>query len=120
MPCFQKTYHIKMNYYVNFDKRFGTHGNQKKILGATLKLSAKQHSQIQPIWPIFPVNGLYWQCCLAGSSKTAHRISTFFSFDMGAGHSVEVKNIDIYVPAFFKHNNTSFATLKSSLPIICL
>ena len=29
------------------------------------------------IWPIFEVNGLDWQCCLAGSSKTAPRILIF-------------------------------------------
>ena len=40
-----------------------------KILEAVLKLPAKQ----LPIWPIYQEigqNGLNWQCCLAGSSKT--------------------------------------------------
>ena len=45
-----------------------------KILGAVLELPAKQ--PIQPIWPIFIVNGLNWQCCLAGTSKRrAHNSS---------------------------------------------
>ena len=32
---------------------------------------------IWPIWPNFEVNGLDWQCCLAGSSKMAPRIFIF-------------------------------------------
>ena len=32
------------------------------------------------IWPIFAVNRLNWQCCLAASSKTAPRIFDFFKF----------------------------------------
>ena len=32
-----------------------------------------------PIWPSFEVNGLDWQCCLAGSSNTAPRIFIFFN-----------------------------------------
>jgi hypothetical protein len=54
-------------------------------------------------------NGLNWQCYLAGSSKTASRIS-IFSIAMGANYSFEVKNFEIWVPAFFKHNNSSVAT----------
>ena len=38
-----------------------------EILGAILE-------PIWPIWPNFEINGLDWQCCLAGSSKTAPRI----------------------------------------------
>ena len=53
-------------------------------------------------------NGLNWQCCFAGSSKTAHRI---FSIVMGADYSFEVKKIEIWVPEFFKHNNSSVATV---------
>jgi hypothetical protein len=34
-----------------------------KILGVVLELPAKLH---WPIWPIFAVNGLDWQCCFAG------------------------------------------------------
>jgi hypothetical protein len=30
---------------------------------------------------------------------------------MGANYSSEVKNIEIWVPAFFKHNNSSVATV---------
>jgi hypothetical protein len=52
------------------------------------------------------VNGLDWQCCLAGSSKTAPRIF-IFPIAMGADYSFEVRNIEIWVPAFFKHNNSS-------------
>ena len=52
------------------------------------------------------VNGLDWQCCLDGSSKTATRI-LIVSIAMGADYSFEVKNIEIWAPVFFKHNNSS-------------
>ena len=42
-----------------------------KILGAVLELPVKQHCQFSPFGPIFEVNGLDWQCYLAGSFKTA-------------------------------------------------
>jgi hypothetical protein len=48
-----------------------------KILGAVLELPAKQHCQFSPFGPIFEVNGLDWQCYLAGSSKMALRILIF-------------------------------------------
>jgi hypothetical protein len=53
-----------------------------KILGAILELPAKQHCQFslfQPIHRENGPNGLNWQCCLDGSSKTAHRILIFFN-----------------------------------------
>ena len=51
-----------------------------KILGAIL-----EPLPIQPIWPIFAVNRLNWQCCLAVSSKTAPRILTY-AIAMGADY----------------------------------
>ena len=45
--------------------------------------ASKKALSIQPILPIFEVNGLDWHCCLAGSSKTAPRI-LIFSIAMGA------------------------------------
>jgi hypothetical protein len=39
--------------------------------------------RILPIWPNFEVNGLDWQCCLAGGSKTAPKIF-IFSIVLGA------------------------------------
>jgi hypothetical protein len=48
-----------------------------KILGAVLELPAKQHCQFSPFGPIFQVNGLDWQCYLAGSFKTATRFLIF-------------------------------------------
>ena len=41
----------------------------------------------------------------------------FFSIAMGADYSFEVKNIEIWVPAFFKHDNSSVATVKSKCQI---
>ena len=40
-----------------------------KLLGAVLELTAKQHCQFSPFGPIFEVNGLDWQCYLAGPPK---------------------------------------------------
>ena len=79
-----------------------------KILGAVLELPAKQHCQFSPFGPIFEVNGLDWQ--VAGSSKTASRIS----IAIGADYSYEVKNSEIWEPAFFKHNNSFIATVGNS------
>ena len=57
-----------------------------------------------PIWPNFE-NGLDWQCCLAGSSKTAPRISIFLIAD----YSLYVKSIATYAPAFLRDNNSVLA-----------
>ena len=46
----------------------------------------------------------------AGSSKTASRI-WIFSIAMCANYSFEVKNIEIWLLAFFKHNNSAVATV---------
>jgi hypothetical protein len=51
-------------------------------------------------------SGIY----LAGSSKTAPRI-LIFSIAMGADYSFEVKNIEIWAPAFFKHKQSFVATV---------
>ena len=59
---------------------------------------------------MFLVNGIDWQCCLAGSSKTAPRIS-IFSIAMGANYLFEVKNNEIWAPAFFKHNDLFIDTV---------
>ena len=49
--------------------------------------------KIGPNWP-------NWQCCLAGSSKTAPRI-LISSITMGADNSFYVKSIATYAPTFF-------------------
>ena len=64
-----------------------------KIVGAVLELP------IQPIWPIFAVNRLNWQCCLAGTSKTDPRI-LIFSIPMGADYSFYVKFIATFALTF--------------------
>ena len=68
-----------------------------KILGAVLELPAKQHCQFSPFGPTSEVIGLNWQCCLAGSSKTAPRI-LFFSIVLGTEYSFYVKYIATYAP----------------------
>ena len=51
-------------------------------------------------WAYFEVNGLDWQCCLAGSSQRAPRI-LIFSIAMGADYSFYVKTIETHARAFF-------------------
>ena len=68
-------HYLRMSYYDNF---WGDLGSNEWSLGAILELPAKQ-----PILPDFLVNGPNWQCCLAGSSKTAPRI-LIFSIILGA------------------------------------
>ena len=53
-----------------------------------------------PIWPNFEVNGLDWQCCLAGCSKRAPRI-LIFSIAMDTDNSFYVKFIATEAPTFF-------------------
>ena len=48
------------------------------------------------------VNGLNWQCCFAGSSKTAPRILVF-SIAMGDDYSFEMNSIETWAPTFFEH-----------------
>ena len=74
---------------------------------------------IQPIYLKKGPNGLNWQCCLNGSSKTAPRI-LIVSIAMGGDYSFEVKNMEIWVPEFFKHNNSSAATVDLDVLLICL
>ena len=63
-----------------------------KIMDVVLELSAKLLCQFSPFGP-FTVNGLDWQCCFAGSSKTAPRI-LIFSIAMGADYSFELNSIE--------------------------
>ena len=84
--------------------------NEKiKILGAILELPAEQHCQTYlktgPNWP-------NWQCCLAGSSKTAPRI-LIFPIAMDADYSFCVKSIATYVPAFLRSNNSVLARVAN-------
>ena len=77
-----------------------------KILVSVFKLPAKQHCQFLPFQPIHlenGPNGLYWQCCLAGSSKTAPRIF-IFSFVLGAKNLSYVKSIETHVRTFLPLN----------------
>ena len=65
-----------------------------KILGAVLELLAKQHCQFRPFGPNFDLNGLDWQCYLAGSFKMASS-ALIFSIVLGEDYSYEVKNSEI-------------------------
>ena len=88
-----------------------------KILGAVLELPAKQHCQFSPFGPIFEVNGLDWQCYLAGSSKTAPRI-LIFSIAIGADYSFDIKSGFSIAPAFFLHKNFDIASVISHVSSI--
>ena len=81
-----------------------------KILGAVLELPAKQHCQFSPFGPLYEVNGLDWQCYLAGSSKTAPRI-LIFSIAIGADYSFDIKSGFSIAPAFSLHKNFDIASV---------
>ena len=66
---------------------------------------------IWPIWPNFEVNGLDWQCCLAGSSKTAPRIF-ISSIVLGAEYLACVKSIETHARAFLTLNILSIGTVR--------
>ena len=67
-----------------------------------------------PIWPIFEVNGLDWQCYLAGSSKTAPMI-LIFSIAIGADYSFDIKKGFSIAPAFSLHKNFGIASVERKL-----
>ena len=81
-----------------------------QIRGAVLELPAKQHCQFSPFGPLYEVNGLDWQCYLAGSSKTAPRI-LIFSIAIGADYSFDIKSGFSIAPAFSLHNNFDVASV---------
>ena len=66
---------------------------------------------------VFAVNRLNWQCCLAGSSKTAPRIF-IFSIAMGADYSFELISIETYAPQFIGHNKIFLGSLSRLKTII--
>ena len=76
-----------------------------KILGAVLELPAL------PIQPIYLKIGPNWQCCLAGSSKTAPRI-LIFSIAMDADYLFYVISIATYAPPFLRYNNSVLARVS--------
>ena len=90
-----------------------------KILGVVLELQAKQALSIWPIWPNFEVNELDWQCCLAGSSKTAPRIFIFLIV-LVAEYLSYVKSIAAYAPAFLAYNNSVLARVTPALTFFTL
>ena len=64
--------------------------------------------------PNFEVNGLDWQCCLAGSSQRAPRI-LIFSTAMGYGYSFYVKFNATRAPTFFGY---IISVLASGLSVL--
>ena len=84
----------------------GIHGHWKnQNPGGRFGATSQTALPIQPIWPIFLVDRLNWQCCLAGSSKTAPRILVF-SMAMGADYSFELIFNETCAPQFKWHNKS--------------
>ena len=70
-----------------------------------------------PIWPIwfnFEVNGLNWQWCLGGSSKTAPRILNFLIVP-GAKCKSYLKSIETHARAFLTLIILSIGTMIDKL-----
>ena len=57
------------------------------------------------------MNGLDWQCCLAGSSKTAPRFFIFF-IALGAENLSYVKSIENYARAFLPLNISAVGSVE--------
>ena len=94
----------------------GIHGHWKnQNPGGRFGATSQTALPIQPIWPIFLVDRLNWQCCLAGSSKTAPRI-LIFSMAMGADYAFELVFNETCAPQFNGHNNSFLASVGSYLP----
>ena len=89
----------------------GTHGNWKNQNSGG-RFWATSYTAL-PIQPISLQNWPNWQCCLAGSSKTAPRI-LIFSIVLGAECSFYVKSIVTYAPQFFGYNNSVLAIVCCS------
>ena len=68
----------------------------------------------------FEVNGLDWQCCLAGSSKTAPRIFIFFSIVMSAECLSYLKSIETYAREFLTLIILSIGTVYSKTALVSL
>ena len=62
-------------------------------------------------WAKFEVNGLDWQCCLAGISKRAPRIF-IFSIVLGAENLLYVKSIETHARAFLPLNISAICTVQ--------
>ena len=62
----------------------------------------------------FEVNGLDWQCCLAGSSESAPRIF-IFSIVLGAENLSYLKSIETHARAFLTLNILSIGTVTALL-----
>ena len=73
-------------------------------------LQLKKSLPIWPIWPNFEVDGLDWQCCLAGSSKTAPRIF-ILSIVLGAENLSYVKSIETHARAFLPLNISAIGSV---------
>ena len=68
--------------------------------------------------PNFEVNGLDWQCCLAGSSKKAPRI-LILSIAMDADYSVYVIFFATYALTFFGYIISVLANVISAYLVFC-
>ena len=90
-----------------------------EIPGAALELPAKKHCQFSPFGTFFEVNGLDWQCYLAGSSKTAPRI-LIFSISIGANFSFDIKSGFSIAPEFSLHKNLDIASVKGPAKAILI
>ena len=94
----------------------GIHGHWKnQNPGGRFGATSQTALPIQLIWPIFLVDRLNWQYCLA---KTAPRI-LIFSMAMGADYSFELIFNETCAPQFNGHNNSFLASVEGKQPEGC-
>jgi len=97
----------------------GTHGHWKnQNPGGRPGATSQTALPIQPIWPIFLVDRLNWQCCLAGSSKMAPRI-LIFSMAMGADCSFWLISIETCAPQYKRLNKSFLGSVNVFQPTKC-
>ena len=85
-----------------------------------MELPDKQHCQFLPIQSIHlenSPNGLNWQCCLAGSSKTAPRI-LIFSIAMGANYSCKLIFFETYSPQYIGDKKFFLGSVMTSVSFL--
>ena len=77
-----------------------------RISGAVLSYQLNSTADLANL-----ANWLDWQCCLAGSSKTAPRIF-IFSIVLGTEYLSDVKSLETHARTFLTLNILSFGTVN--------
>ena len=92
----------------------GVDKEESKSWGLFWSYKPNSNINLAILQPNFEVNGLDWQCCLAGSSKTAPRIFIFSIF-LGAEYLSYVNTIATFALTLFGYGFSVLASLSKDL-----